>query len=135
MPAKKASTTAPSKPTYAVMVAESIKTLNDRTGSSVQAITKQLQASYKIETINKPAMVKAIKKAVESGDLVQIKASYKLNKKAPVPKAKVTIVKKKAVPKKEAPKRVCFLYIYFSSTITNGQGIFVWGHWFFFFLS
>lgn len=90
------------------MVAESIKTLNDRTGSSVQAITKQLQAQYRID-INKPAMVKAIKKGVESGDLVQIKASYKLNKKAPVAKAKKpVVVKKKPVPKKETPKRVCF---------------------------
>lgn len=107
MPAKKATMTVVSKPTYAVMVTESIKALGDRTGSSVPAISKHLQAKYGID-INKPALLKAIKKGVEAGDFVQIKASYKLNKKAPstAPKPKKAPVKKKPVPK-PAPKKVC----------------------------
>lgn len=92
------------------MVHESLKALNDRTGSSVQAISKHVQAQYHID-INKPALVKAIKKGVESGDLVQIKASYKLNKlkkapAAPKPKKAVAPTKKKVVVK-AAPKKVC----------------------------
>lgn len=108
MPAKKAAA-AISKPTYAVMVADSIKTLNDRTGSSMQAIVKQLQSQYKFD-INKPALVKAIKKGVEAGDLVQIKASYKLNKKAPASKTKkvTTVIKKKPVAKSSTTRKVCY---------------------------
>eukprot|EP00177_Eucheuma_denticulatum_P001260 GFKZ01002294.1.p2 GENE.GFKZ01002294.1~~GFKZ01002294.1.p2 ORF type:complete len:161 (+),score=38.53 GFKZ01002294.1:262-744(+) len=100
MPAAKKSSTTTAKPTYAVMVAESIKELKDRTGSSVPAISKQVQSKYGID-INKPALVKAIKKGVEAGDLIQIKASYKLNKKTPAPPAKA---KKPAEKKKPAPK-------------------------------
>ena len=97
-----------SKPTYAVMVQESIKALKDRSGSSVQAITKQLIASYKID-INKPALSAALKKGVDSGDLVKVKASYKLGKKvkapakpkvATKPKKKTTTIVKTAAPKK-----------------------------------
>lgn len=107
MPAKKA--TAVSKPTYAIMVHESIKSIGDRTGSSVQAITKQLQAQYNIE-INKPALIKAIKKGVENGDLVQIKASYKLGKKTPAPKPKkatttTVVIKKKVTTKPKTTSR------------------------------
>ena len=114
MPAKKAA--APPKPTYAVMVAESIKALNDRTGSSVQAISKHVKAQYHID-INKPALVKAIKKGVEAGDLVQIKASYKLNKlkKAPTaakPKKASTVTTKKKAAPKAALKKVCsFVFV------------------------
>lgn len=100
------------KPTYAVMVTESIKELGDRTGSSVQAISKQLRAKYNID-INKPALIKAIKKGVETGDFVQIKASYKLAKKAPALKKKAsttTTTKPKPAVKSSAtkPKKVCF---------------------------
>lgn len=108
MPAKKASAaTTVSKPTYAVMVTESIKALGDRTGSSVPAISKHLQAKYGIG-INKPALLKAIKKGVEAGDFVQIKASYKLNKKAPTaaPKPRKAPLRKKPAVK-PAPKKVC----------------------------
>lgn len=91
----------PGKPTYAVMVAESIKALGDRTGSSVQAITKHLVAQYKTD-VNKHALSKAIKKGVEAGDLVQIKSSYKLGKKV-APKAKAA--PKKKVTKPRAPAK------------------------------
>lgn len=92
------------------MVAESIKALNDRTGSSVQAISKHVKAQYHID-INKPALVKAIKKGVEAGDLVQIKASYKLNKlkkapTAPKPKKTSTVTTKKKATSKPGPKKV-----------------------------
>lgn len=123
MPAKKLAPAA--KPTYAVMVSESIKALGDRTGSSVQAITKQVQAHYRID-INKPALVKAIKKGVQSGTFVQIKASYKLNKK---PSSAVVIKSKKSVVpiKKKAPstssksvKKVCFIFFMFLMCFSNG---------------
>lgn len=79
----------PTKPTYAVMVTESIRALGDRTGSSVPAIKKQLGSQYQIDAtkINQKALTNAIKKGVQAGDFVQIKASYKLNKKQPEPSA------------------------------------------------
>lgn len=110
MPAKKATTAAAvSKPTYAVMVTESIKALGARGGSSIPAISKHLQAKYGAG-VNKPALLKAIKKGVEAGDYVQIKASYKLNKKTPTtvaPKLRKAPVRKKPAAK-PAPKKVCF---------------------------
>lgn len=106
MPAKSAKATTVSKPTYAVMVAESIKTLDDRTGSSLQAITKQLISSYGID-VNKTALATAIKKGVESGDLVKVKASFKIGKKKPAvkPSAVKPKVTKKPAKKKAAPAK------------------------------
>eukprot|EP00171_Calliarthron_tuberculosum_P009851 IDg9851t1 len=89
------------RPTYAIMVAEAIRGLADRTGSSVPAITKQLMALYSVD-VNKTALSNALKKGVDSGDLVKIRASYKLGKKVPTkPKAPI---KKKVVPAKAATK-------------------------------
>lgn len=106
MPAKKDTST--SKPTYAVMVTESIRAINDRTGSSLQAITKQLQSQYNID-INRPALLKAIKKGVEAGDFVQIKASYKLNPKSNLKKkvTTTTTTTKKKAPVKTITRKVC----------------------------
>lgn len=99
MPAAKSSVV--SKPTYAVMVTECIKALGDRTGSSTQAISKYLMAHYKTD-VNKTALSRAIKKGVEAGDFVQIRASYKLGKKPvkvskPAAKKKVTKARKATV--------------------------------------
>lgn len=116
MPAKK-TTAVVAKPTYAVMVTESIKELGDRTGSSVQAISKQLRSKYNID-INKPALIKAIKKGVEAGTFLQIKASYKLNKTKPAPKKKVavsttsTTVTTKPRPTKTSNSKVCSSHPY-----------------------
>lgn len=95
-----------SKPTYAVMVTESIKALGNRTASSVPAIKKQLGMQYKIEAekINQKALTNAIKKGVQSGDFVQIKASYKLGKKATAV-VKKTVVKKTTTTKTTITKK------------------------------
>lgn len=95
-----------SKPTYAVMVTESIKALGNRTASSVPAIKKQLGMQYKIEVekINQKALTNAIKKGVQSGDFVQIKASYKLGKKATAV-VKKTVVKKTTTTKTTITKK------------------------------
>lgn len=101
-------TVANAKPTYAVMVTESIRSLKDRTGSSVPAIKKQLGTQFQIDAtkINQKALTNAIKKGVEAGDLVQIKASYKLSKKPPAPKKALTEKAAKPAPakKKKAAK-------------------------------
>lgn len=119
MPAAVKSAAAAAKPTYAVMVAASIKALGDRTGSSVQAISKHVTTQYKMD-VNKHALSKAIKKGVESGDFVQIKSSYKLSKKAaPKPPTK-SATKKKTVVKKKVVKatvksktaKVCSLHLF-----------------------
>lgn len=128
-------TTAVSKPTYAVMVNEAMKKLGSRTASSVPAIKKQVGAQYKIDVskISQKALTTAIKKAVESGELVQIKASYKLVKKAtpaPAPAKKASGLKKKATSvktvkdksvtkttKKSQPSKVCTLYLFFSLSL------------------
>ena len=99
----------PAKPTYSVMVAESIRQLAERTGSSVQAITKQLAALYKID-INKTALSAALKKGVDSGDLVKVKASYKLGKKAKVPaKPKRAVASATKASTKSTTKKVSLL--------------------------
>merc|ERR1712121_563008 len=57
-------------PTYAVMIAESIKTLKDRTGSSRQAILKYICANYKVDAAKAAAHVRtALKKGVAAGAL------------------------------------------------------------------
>uniref|UniRef100_A0A7S1ET73 H15 domain-containing protein n=1 Tax=Timspurckia oligopyrenoides TaxID=708627 RepID=A0A7S1ET73_9RHOD len=88
-----------SHPPYTSMVAKAIKEIGDRTGSSMPAITKFIGEHYKVE-VNKVALSKAIKKGVEDGSLVRVKASYKLSPKA-VAKAskpkKPTAAKKKKV--------------------------------------
>ena len=59
-------------------------------------------------------MSAALKKGVESGTLIKVKASYKLSPEAkkPAPKKK-KVVKKKAAPKKKktAPKKKVSVYI------------------------
>lgn len=99
-------TKATAKPTYSVMVAESIRQLAERTGSSVPAITKQVTALYKID-INKTALSAALKKGVDSGDLVKVKASYKLGKKvkAPAKPKKAPAAPAKVVAPKPATKK------------------------------
>eukprot|EP00183_Erythrolobus_madagascarensis_P006936 CAMPEP_0185844336 /NCGR_PEP_ID=MMETSP1354-20130828/539_1 /TAXON_ID=708628 /ORGANISM="Erythrolobus madagascarensis, Strain CCMP3276" /LENGTH=116 /DNA_ID=CAMNT_0028543983 /DNA_START=204 /DNA_END=554 /DNA_ORIENTATION=+ len=82
------------------MVNTAIKEIGDRTGSSVPAISKFIGEQYKVE-VNKQALSKAVKKGVEDGTLVRIKASYKLSPKAAAKASKT----KKAAPKKAAPKK------------------------------
>merc|ERR1712144_95690 len=95
MPAAK-KVAGPAHPPYEKMVKAALVALKDRTGSSTQAIAKSLS--------------RFLKKFVESGKLVKVKASYKLGslKTEPKPKKKKVVKKKapkKKVAKKKAPKK------------------------------
>ncbi|XP_065207697.1 histone H1B-like [Planococcus citri] len=100
--AKKAST----HPPTASMVNNAIKTLNERGGSSLQAIKKSITATYKLDAEKlAPFIKKYLKSAVEKGTLIRTKGkgaagSFKLASKAE-PKKKTAAPKKKAAPKKE----------------------------------
>lgn len=90
------------RPTYAVMIAESVGELKERTGSSVTAITKSVIANH--GNVEKAALSRALKKMVADGTLTKIKASYKLAKPA-------APVKKKAPAKKvRLHSRLTFFY-------------------------
>ncbi|CAN0574439.1 unnamed protein product, partial [Ectocarpus sp. 12 AP-2014] len=92
------------KPTYNVMVFDAIKTLKERNGSSIQAIKKSITATYPTLNFTPHQMRSALKKGVESGKFVKMKASYKLSAEAKKPAPKKKVVKK--VVKKKVPKKV-----------------------------
>merc|ERR1712121_509025 len=94
-------------PTYAVMIAESIKTLKDRTGSSRQAILKYICANYKVDAAKAAVQVRiALKRGVAKGALKMARASgkgagsYKVVKVEKPKKAK-----KPKKPKAKKPKK------------------------------
>ena len=116
-PAKKV----PTHPPYEKMVKAAIVALKDRTGSSTQAIAKYMKENYTLGDTFTKSLSKALKKYVEDGKLIKVKASYKLGslkteakpkKKKVVPKKKKVVKKpkKKVVPKKKKvvkkPKKV-----------------------------
>merc|ERR1711970_259489 len=94
------------------MIAESIKTLKDRTGSSRQAILKYICANYKIDAAKATVHVRtALKKGVAAGTLKMGGAPgkkgagcFKLgdNAKEEKPKAKKSAAKKPKEAKKPA---------------------------------
>ncbi|XP_066969030.1 histone H1-delta-like [Macrobrachium rosenbergii] len=93
----------PAHPTYAVMIADALKTLKERTGSSRQAILKHILANYKVgdEKLAGARIRSALKKGVSSGALKQVKGagasgSFKV--------AKEEVKPKKAVKKPKATK-------------------------------
>jgi len=107
MPPKTAAKPAPSHPPYVEMIKAAISSLKERTGSSVQAITKYVEANYKLPDNFKKVLSNQLKKLAAEGKLVKVKASYKLGdalKKAPKkPKAKKAKAAKKPAAKK--PKK------------------------------
>ena len=92
----------PAHPKTSQMVADAIKALKDRKGSSLAAIKKHIVANNKVDADKiSPFIRRYIKKAVLDGTLVQTKGvgangSFKL---AAAPKPE----KKKAAPKKKKP--------------------------------
>lgn len=122
--AKKAARSKPTHPRTADMVNAAIKSLKDRSGSSLQAIKKYINTTYKIDAEKQaPFIKKYIKAAVESGGLVQTKGkgaagSFKLSvhgeatKRGSKPASKTTsrrkaptkTVKKVRTPVKKAVK-------------------------------
>ena len=91
------------------MIAEAIKALKDRTGSSGAAISKWILANYKVD----PAQLKvhqrlALRRMEDNGTVTKIKASYKLVKKEKAPAKKAPAKKapaKKTASKKKAPAK------------------------------
>jgi histone H1/5 len=91
----------PNHPRTADMVDAAIKTLKDRTGSSLQAIKKYISSVYKMDAEKHAPFIKRyIKAAVTNGELVQTKGkgaagSFKLSTKKP--DGKKIILKKKPI--------------------------------------
>merc|ERR1711970_273264 len=97
-------------PTYSVMIADSIKALKDRTGSSRQAILKYICANYKVDAAKAAVHVRtALKKGVAAETLKMAAAAgkkgagcYKLGE---IAKVKKPVAKKPKAAKKPAAKK------------------------------
>ena len=73
-------------PTTFVMIKSAITALGDKKGSSLAAIKKYVNGNYNVDIVKiSPFICKALKKGVESKNLVQIKRSYKLAKEVEKP--------------------------------------------------
>mmetsp|Transcript_9208 Transcript_9208/g.17238 ORF Transcript_9208/g.17238 Transcript_9208/m.17238 type:complete len:147 (-) Transcript_9208:167-607(-) len=114
---------------YKAGIVKAIDELKDRSGSSMIAIKKHMQANLpKDKKWMNSTFLTALKSGVASGDFVQVKNSYKLSpefkkkriaaekkasapkkkaapKKKVVPKKKKTAAKKKVAPKKTSTKK------------------------------
>jgi len=96
---------------YKAGIVKAIDELKDRTGSSMIAIKKHMQANLpKDKKWMNSTFLTALKSGVASGDFVQVKNSYKLSpefkKKRIAAEKKASAPKKKAAPKKKvAPKK------------------------------
>jgi histone H1/5 len=118
-PAKKiaAPKAKPSHPAFNIMIAEAIKQLNERSGSSKQAIAKYIAANhsvdFKVALANKHFKL-ALNSGVKAGNLKQVKGtgangSFKVSDQAKLAekaaaKKQVQKEKKLAAPKKAAEK-------------------------------
>lgn len=104
----------PTHPPTAEMVYSAIKSLKERSGSSLQAIKKYLTSNYKIDAEKlAPFIKKYLKGAVTSGKLIQTKGkgasgSFKLAVKESAAAKSSTAAKKKKVADKKpkAAKKV-----------------------------
>ncbi|KAG7172583.1 Histone H1.0-like [Homarus americanus] len=113
--AKKSAKKTASHPKYSAMIAAAIAALNERSGSSRQAILKYIVATYKVEEKVASTQLKlALKRGVTSGALKQVKGagasgSFRINKPAVEDKPKKKVIKKpaaKKVVKKPVAKKV-----------------------------
>merc|ERR1712003_464007 len=104
MPAAK-KVAGPAHPPYEKMVKAALVALKDRTGSSTQAIAKYMKANYDLPENFAKSLSRFLKKFVESGKLVKVKASYKLGSLKTEPKPKKKKVVKKKAPKKKVAKK------------------------------
>jgi histone H1/5 len=91
---------------YKAGIVEIISELKDRTGSSMIAIKKAMQAKLpKDKKWQNATFLQALKNGVASGDFVQLKSSYKLSpefkKKATKVASTAAADKPKSVPKKK----------------------------------
>jgi len=89
-------------PKYSQMISEAIQALKDRNGSSRQAISKFIKATYKVDESSSETHIKqALRRGVKSGTLIQTKGtgasgSFKIPK---LPKSGAAAEKKKPVKK------------------------------------
>lgn len=101
---------------YKEGIIKALDDLKDRTGSSLPAIKKHMQASHpQDKKWANGIFLSVLKSMVASGDIVQTKGSFKLSAsfkkkrtdalKPKKPKKKAEAPKKKATPKKIAPKK------------------------------
>jgi len=110
--------TAPSHPKVADMVNAAIKSLKERSGSSLQAIKKYIATNYKVDAEKlAPFIRKYLKTAVISGGLVQTKGkgasgSFRMSgpaaggaAKTSVKAKKTTAAKPKSVKAASSPKK------------------------------
>ena len=112
-PKKKAAAKKPADhPKYSEMIAAAIGALKERSGSSRQAIVKYIGANYKVGDSAGTHIKLALKRAVASGSLKQVKGtgasgSFKLAEKPKAPKkpAAKKPAAKKAAAKKPAAKK------------------------------
>ena len=73
-------------PATSVMIKSALTALGDKKGSSLAAIKKYVKSNYHVDVVKiSPFICKALKKGVESKNLVQIKRSYKLAKEVEKP--------------------------------------------------
>ena len=86
---------------YEKMIKAAIVALKDRTGSSTPAIAKYMKANYDLPENFGKTLSRLLKKFVEDGKLVKVKASYKLGSLKAEPKKKKAAPKKKKTTKKK----------------------------------
>lgn len=101
---------APKSSGYLTMIEDAIKSSTERTISSRHAIDK-IVATKKGSSYSKSRLNHALRRAVETGKLVQVKGSFKLSiKKAPASKSKTVStkkpIKKAATASKKKPTTV-----------------------------
>lgn len=97
------------QPTYSEMALNAVACLPSRAnkGVSLVKIKEQITEMYKVDPINKNALSTALSKSVTGGELVKVKASYKLSdeQKAKMPsKAKILTAAKNIGSEPAAPK-------------------------------
>jgi len=104
MPATTTRTKSKSKtihPPYAVMIKEAIVTLKERNGSSRPALKKFIGNKYNLPAGWEKKLGLYLKKLTDKGELVQVKASWKLGR----PLKAATKPTRKKKPTQEATKR------------------------------
>lgn len=97
----------PGHPPYVDMIKEALVTLKERNGSSQQALKKFIGGKYKLPQGWEKTLSVQLKRLVEDGKLVRVKASYKLGeqlKKTPAKPKKVVAKKPAAAPATPAAK-------------------------------
>lgn len=100
----------PQLPKYTVMVEEAVKSMNERGGSSRQAIQKYVKANYPVNENSDSRVKSALKKCVEKERLVQTKGkgasgSFKLSRVVKEEAKQVEKKEKKKLEKQAAKEK------------------------------